>query len=89
MLKSGCDGYTMFKDNKILKGEVLIDNQMLINYIVDVLGGRVGEDYKNPLGNGRIKAISEALKSDNPDNPGTGDVRTTVKGAFFRLSIES
>lgn len=40
MLKSG-DGYTMFKDNKILKDEVLIDNQVLINYIVDVLGGSV------------------------------------------------
>ncbi len=82
MLKSGGDGYTMFKDNKIIKDEVLIDNQVLINYIVDELGGTVGEEYSNPLGEGRIKAVSEAPASDAPDasdnssdgNPETGVV---------------
>jgi len=54
MLKSGGDGFVMFKDNTILLDEVLIDNQVLINYIVDVLGGVVGEDYADPYGQGRI-----------------------------------
>ncbi len=74
MLKSGGDGFTMFKDNKILKDEVLIDNQVLINYIVDELGGSVGKAYANPLGDGRITILNEAPKSDNPDNenPQTG-----------------
>ena len=54
MLKSGGDGLNMFKGNKILQDEVLIDNQVLINYIVDTLGGTVGEEYANPYGQGRI-----------------------------------
>ena len=44
----------MFKGNTVLLDEVLIDNQVLINYIVDVLGGVVGEDYADPYGQGRI-----------------------------------
>ncbi len=76
MLKSGGDGYTMFKDNTILKDEVLIDNQVLINYIVDELGGSVGKDYENPFGDGRITILSKAPESNNPDdeNPQTGSV---------------
>ena len=54
MLKSGGDGFTMFKDNTLLLDEVLIDNQVLINYIIDVLGGVVGEDYADAYGQGRI-----------------------------------
>ncbi|WP_426351217.1 5'-nucleotidase C-terminal domain-containing protein [Alloiococcus sp. CFN-8] len=54
MLKNSGDGYTMFKGNKILQNEVLIDNQVLINYIVDELGGTVGKEYSNPYGQGRI-----------------------------------
>ena len=48
------DGYTMFADNVFLQDSVMIDNQVLINYIVDVLGGNVGEEYKDPYGQGRI-----------------------------------
>jgi len=72
MLKSGGDGFTMFKDNKLLKDEVLIDNQVLINYIVDELGGSVGETYKNPLGDGRITIVEKAEGSTNTPNPQTG-----------------
>jgi len=81
MLKSGGDGFTMFKNNTILKDEVLIDNQVLINYIIDELGGIVGEDYADPLGDGRIKVVNEAPSTDAPvtddptvDNPVTGVV---------------
>ena len=54
LLKNGGDGYTMFQDNVILRDEVMIDNQVLINYIVDVLQGTVGAGYSDPYGEGRI-----------------------------------
>ena len=57
MLKSGGDGMVMFKGDPILQDEVLIDNQVLINYIVDSLGGVVGEDYADPYGQGRITIV--------------------------------
>ena len=57
MLKNMGDGYSMFADNTVLQDCVMIDNQVLINYIVDVLGGNVGVDYKDPYGQGRITII--------------------------------
>ncbi|MDE7246193.1 MAG: bifunctional metallophosphatase/5'-nucleotidase, partial [Oscillospiraceae bacterium] len=39
MLKSGGDGFVMFKNDKLVKDSVMIDNAVLINYIVDDLGG--------------------------------------------------
>ena len=54
MLKNGGDGYAMFKDDEILKDCVMIDNQVLINYIKDYLGGVVSEEYADPYGQGRI-----------------------------------
>ena len=59
-IKDMGDGYTMFADNTILQDEVMIDNQVLINYIVEVLGGVVGEEYAEPYGQGRIVAVPEA-----------------------------
>ena len=66
MLKSCGDGYTMFgKDNiTLLRDEVLIDNQVLINYIVDELGGVVGEEYAEPQGRINIKLPVTAVFSD-------------------------
>ena len=57
MLKSGGDGINMFQNDTLLQDEVLIDNQVLINYIVDTLGGVVGEEYADPYGQGRITII--------------------------------
>ena len=57
MLKNGGDGYSMFAGAKLLQDEVMLDNQVLINYIVDVLGGTVGEEYADPYGQGRITII--------------------------------
>ena len=63
MLKSGGDGYTMFKNDKILQDEVMIDNQVLINYIGTVLGGNITSSgiYANPYGEGRIKVVFESV----------------------------
>jgi hypothetical protein len=57
MLKNGGDGFSMFKDNKLLQDEVMLDNQVLITYIVEELKGVVGDDYKNIYGQGRIKVV--------------------------------
>lgn len=59
MLKSGGDGYTMFMDNTLLQDEVMLDNQVLINYITDSLGGVVGEAYTDAYGEGRIAFVEE------------------------------
>ena len=34
----------------------MLDNQVLINYITDYLGGVIGADYANPYGQERIVA---------------------------------
>ena len=60
MLKNAGDGSTMFQSDPILQDEVMIDNQVLINYITGTLGGVVGEQYAQPYGEGRIVAVAEA-----------------------------
>ena len=59
ILKSAGDGMAMFQGCTLLQDSVMIDNQVLINYIVDVLGGVVGEDYADPYGQGRITVIEK------------------------------
>lgn len=53
------DGFTMFEGSNILKKSVKIDNQVLIDYIVDELGGKIGEEYLDLYGQGRIVIINE------------------------------
>ncbi len=53
-LKSSGDGFTMFKNSKLLKDEVAVDNEILIRYLTENLKGIVGEEYSNPIGQGRI-----------------------------------
>ena len=60
MLKNGGDGYSMFQGCKLLQDEVMLDNQVLINYITGSLGGEVGDQYAEPYGEGRIVAVAEA-----------------------------
>ncbi len=52
--KNNGDGFTAFDGAPLLQDCVKIDNQVLIDYIVDVLGGVVGEEYAEPTGQGRI-----------------------------------
>ena len=59
LLRNGGDGYTMFMDNPLLQDSVMIDNQVLINYIVDVLGGTVGDAYADPYGDGRVTGFGK------------------------------
>lgn len=61
-------GMTMFRDCKLVAKEIALDNQALIDYITENLGGTVGEKYSNPRGSGRIKVIDKA----NDISPETG-----------------
>ena len=71
MLKSGGDGFVMFKDDTLLQDSVMIDNQVLINYIVDELGGVVGEEYADPHGQGRITVVNASEAPAEPTEPET------------------
>ena len=56
LLNNG-DGYTMFDGCKVLQESVKLDNQVLIDYITQTLGGVVGEGYDQPYGQGRIVSV--------------------------------
>ena len=51
------NGSTAFDGAKVLKSGIMLDNQVLINYFSETLGGRVGEEYEDPAGQGRITII--------------------------------
>ena len=53
------DGYAMFEGAKVLQDRVKLDNQVLIDYITQTLGGVVGEEYEDPFGQGRITIVEE------------------------------
>jgi 5'-nucleotidase / UDP-sugar diphosphatase len=57
MIKCSGDGFTMFKDNKLIKDEFMLDSEVLITYITDYMHGSISEEYSNPYGDGRIMAI--------------------------------
>ena len=91
MLKDAGDGYTMFgtKNVKVLQDEVMIDNQVLINYIVEKLGGVVGAEYAASQGRITIKTapVVEPQPEPKPEpkpeptpTPTTGDTYTVVAG---------
>ncbi|MCR5203733.1 MAG: 5'-nucleotidase C-terminal domain-containing protein [Lachnospiraceae bacterium] len=54
------DGYAMFDGTPILQDSVKLDNQVLMDYIINTLGGVVGDEYSNPYGEGRIVAVEKA-----------------------------
>lgn len=60
MIKSAGDGMSMFQGGKLTQEDVMLDNQVLITYIIDGLGGVVGEAYAEPYGEGRIVGVPEA-----------------------------
>lgn len=53
-LKSGGDGMSMLMGCSILKDETMVDVDTITSYISEYLGGTVGEEYKDPRGQGRI-----------------------------------
>ena len=68
-LLDGGDGMVMFQGDEVVKDRVMPDNQVLIQYIRDSLGGSVGADYADPYGQGRITVLTEASAPDQPQEP--------------------
>ena len=55
MLKQGGDGFNMFQNDELLIDEGMIDNQVLMTYIVDVLEGNLKDKYATIEGRITIK----------------------------------
>ena len=53
------DGFTMFDGCPVLQESVKLDNQVLMDYFVDTLGGVIGEEYEDLTGQGRIVIFEE------------------------------
>lgn len=54
LLKNGGDGFTMFSDNKFVIEDFMLDNQALMTYVNEALGGVIPASYESPYGDGRI-----------------------------------
>jgi 2',3'-cyclic-nucleotide 2'-phosphodiesterase (5'-nucleotidase family) len=53
LLQNG-DGFTAFDGADVLIEDAGLDNQILIDYITEKLGGVIGSEYADPYGQGRI-----------------------------------
>lgn len=53
-IKEAGGGLNMFLDNTLLQDSIMLDNQILIEYITEYLNGVVGQEYADPYGQGRI-----------------------------------
>ncbi len=79
MLKDGGDGFVMFKGAKLLKDCVMLDNKVLIDYIVDELDGKVtAEKYGAAQGRISITSASDPAPVE-PAKP-AANTHTVVKG---------
>ncbi len=57
LLKKAGDGMSMFKNAKIIKDMFMIDSDVLIKFITENLNGKIGKEYANQNGNGRITKL--------------------------------
>ena len=48
------DGYTAFDGAKVLQKDLKTDNQGLMDFVAENLGGKIGTEYADPYGQGRI-----------------------------------
>lgn len=55
VLKDGGDGFVMFKGSKLLKDGEKSDVDAIMEYIQKQLDDKIGEQYNNPYGDGRIR----------------------------------
>ncbi len=60
LLKDGGDGFTMFKGAEIVRDSVMLDNELLAEYLKNDLGGTVGQEYAEEQG--RINVINVPLR---------------------------
>ncbi|MFI3312602.1 MAG: 5'-nucleotidase C-terminal domain-containing protein [Eubacteriales bacterium] len=57
LLLSGGDGMTMFQGAEVVKDRFMVDNEVLIAYMVDYLGGDIDQAYGDINGQGRITML--------------------------------
>lgn len=81
MLLDGGDGMTMFVGASVLQDRVMIDNQVLIEYMKQ-LGGVIGSQYVDPAGEGRI-LLTDGYIADDETAPPAGQVDDSVFGKPF------
>lgn len=62
IVKYATDGYTNFRECNIVSEGLTTLYQSLIDYVRDVLDGVVGEEYRNPYGQGRITVLNADLQ---------------------------
>ena len=62
LLKHHGSGFSMMGEQDVVRDEIKLDNQALIDYIKEELNGVIGEEYADPYGQGRIKIFG----TDNP-----------------------
>ncbi|HWQ77253.1 MAG TPA: 5'-nucleotidase C-terminal domain-containing protein [Anaerovoracaceae bacterium] len=90
MLLDGGDGINMFQDNKVVVQPVLLDNQILINYIDEYLDGVVGEEYSDPYGQDRINVTKAAADfTDTVNHWAAGAIRFAVDRSLFTGTTDS
>lgn len=53
------DGNNGFEGAELVSSDGIVDNQILINYIINTLGGVIGDEYADPYGDGRIRIIGK------------------------------
>ena len=51
------DGNNLFDGSTVVDQNIKVDNQALIDFIVDTLGGEIGGVYADPYGQGRITIV--------------------------------
>lgn len=56
LLLEGGDGFSMFRDNKLVVDRSMVDWEVLVSFLQDHLAGVVGPEYADPYGEGRIVA---------------------------------
>ncbi len=95
MLKNQGDGFAMFGTNNvtILRDEVMVDNQVLINYIqtmpVNEQGVHVVTGYTDPEGEGRITIVPEKVATFYGDDVKAADVLEEVDGEeLYRYDVK-
>lgn len=83
MLLTCGDGMSMFSGCNIVARELMLDNQALIGYLTEDLGGTVGAEYSDPRGSGRITVVTEPAE----DNGVKGSPDTGAQGAAVFIGI--
>jgi len=71
-------GQTAFRGAKILSECELVDYEILAKYIRDTLGGKIGEEYADPYGQGRIVAVKEGSTGSEPEPTASPDTAANL-----------